>query len=310
MKIGRSLSLRYGCRILRPGASAEASLNPFGALSAPRVDRHSPSPLSLRTKRIRPRSWGQSSPGGLDGRMDFLTSRGRIRHEGCLERPSKRIRDPRQTLATARSRSFLASRCLHLAAALGSVLIPTVFAGCGGAAAGGRQPEGSSSSATWYRNSKAKVAARIPGGWRVTGKPLTGVIFPTQVLAAASFPLVAPTNPRGCHPGSVLGQMPNRGVLLQVIEYVPRLPEGKAIHVPRLPPRPAHFSYRNGSFEPFECSGWSYQFAFEQGGRAFQAQVWFYRLAVDPRLRSEALQILDSFHPIGRRDRQGTRHRG
>lgn len=93
--------------------------------------------------------------------------------------------------------------------------------------------------------------------------------------------------------------MPKDGVLLEVIEYASPLPGGRPVRVPHLPPRPARFGYQDGSFQPFECSGWSYQFTFEQSGRAFQAQVWFDRKTVDPRFRSEALQILDSFHPSG-----------
>ncbi len=94
--------------------------------------------------------------------------------------------------------------------------------------------------------------------------------------------------------------MPKDGVLLEVIEYASPLPGGRPVRVPHLPPRPARFGYRDGSFQPFECSGWSYQFTFEQSDRAFQAQVWLDRKTVDPRFRSEALQILDSFHPSGR----------
>ena len=150
-----------------------------------------------------------------------------------------------------------------------------------------------------YRNPTAQVAARIPAGWRALERPIDGILYPVQVLAAASFPVTVPHHPRGCHPGGVLGQMPADGVLLKVFEYAARNPAGKPLRVPKLPPRPRRFHYRDAEYGPFECAGPSYKFTFAQAGRAFQAHVWFDRESVDPTGRRQALRILDSFHPTG-----------
>jgi hypothetical protein len=146
----------------------------------------------------------------------------------------------------------------------------------------------------------------LPPGWHQLRRPIDGVLYPTQVFAAASFPAAVPRHPRGCHPGRVLGQMPRDAVLLQIIEYARYDDAGNRVRVPHLPPRPSQFRFRDATFAPFECAGLSHQFAFEQDGRAFQAQVWFDPAAVDPLLRAEALQILDGFQPTPRQGRMET----
>lgn len=200
----------------------------------------------------------------------------------------------------ARSRSLATSRRLYFAVALGLVVAATALAGCGGASAGGQKQPGASSKPVG-RIAEAHVEATIPGGWNVIHRPITGVLYPRQVLAAASFPVTFPHSPRGCRPSNVLSQMPADGALLQLIEYTPRDSVGKPVQVPQLPPRPSRFLYKDAAYGRFECAGLSYKFDFEQGGRAFQAQVWFNRKTVAPRLRAEALQILDSLRPTGHR---------
>lgn len=134
-------------------------------------------------------------------------------------------------------------------------------------------------------------------GWREIGRPITGVLYPKQVFAAATYPIVFHHKPRSCFPKAALRQMPADGVLLQLIEYSPTDSTGKPVRVPDLPPRPHRFSYADATYAMFECAGPSYKFDFEQRSRAFQAQVWFNRKTVEPRLWAEALQIFDSFHP-------------
>jgi len=141
----------------------------------------------------------------------------------------------------------------------------------------------------------------LPVGWREIGRPITGVLYPKQVFAAATYPIVFHHKPRSCFPKAALRQMPADGVLLQLIEYSPADPTGKPVRVPDLPPRPHRLSYADATYAMFECAGPSYKFDFEQRSRAFQAQVWFNRKTVEPRLRAEALQILNSFHPTGTR---------
>lgn len=155
---------------------------------------------------------------------------------------------------------------------------------------------------TTYRNPQAHVEATIPDGWWALQRPIDGVLYPPQVLAAASYRVIVPHHPLGCHPGKVLAQMPSDGVLLQVFEYAPHDPRGKPVRVPHLPPRLTSFRYQDATYGPFECAGLSYNFTFEQGGRAFQAHIWFDRKTVEPQLRAQALRILNSFHPTGRQE--------
>lgn len=143
------------------------------------------------------------------------------------------------------------------------------------------------------------AATRLPGGWHEVPRPITGVLYPRQVFAAATYPLVLHRRPRSCVPAAALHQMPADGVLLQVIEYSPTDSAGNPVRVPALPPRPRRFSYADASYEPFECAGPSYKFVYSQEGHALQAQVWMHRRTVDPHLRAGALLILDRFRPPG-----------
>jgi hypothetical protein len=154
--------------------------------------------------------------------------------------------------------------------------------------------------ASWpeYRNRAAAVGARIPGSWQIISRPITGVTYPPQVLAAASYPARAPRSPNGCTPTKVLSQMPRSGALVQVFEYAPESPTGKPIKVPKLPPKPANLSYSDASYGRFECAGPSYKFVFSLAGRAFQAHVWLSRRFVSPAARAQALGILASFHVL------------
>jgi hypothetical protein len=135
----------------------------------------------------------------------------------------------------------------------------------------------------------------LPPDWHEVDRRLTDVSYPVQVFAAATYPIVLRHRPAQCGPPrSVLAEMPPGGVLLQVIEYTPRAPDGHPIRVPRLPRRPDRFIWADGTWGRFECAGPSYKFDYRQGGRALQAQVWMNRATVAPRLRAGALRILDN----------------
>jgi hypothetical protein len=138
--------------------------------------------------------------------------------------------------------------------------------------------------------------APLPPGWHRIDRPLTGVTYPRQVLAVATYPVALGHPPRGCTPTAALRQMPAGGVLLQIVEYSPRA-AGHPVRVPRLPRRPRRFSYADAAYGPFECAGPSFKFVYRQDGHALQAQVWMRRRTVDPRRREEALRILDRFEP-------------
>ena len=145
----------------------------------------------------------------------------------------------------------------------------------------------------------AMLAAPLPPGWHEVDRPLTGIIYPVQVYAAATFPIVLRHPPGQCGPpASVLAEMPPGGVLLQVIEDAPWAPDGRPIRVPRLPRRPARFSWSDATWGRFECAGPSFQFTYRQEGRALQAQVWMHRGTVDTRLRAGALRLLDNLSGV------------
>ena len=134
----------------------------------------------------------------------------------------------------------------------------------------------------------------LPVGWHEVDRALTDVTYPDQIYAAATYPIVLRHPPGRCGPPPrVLAEMPRGGALLQVIEYARFAPDGRPIRVPRLPRRPAHFHWSDGTWANFECAGPSFKFDYRQGGRALQAQVWFRPATVEPRLRTGALRILN-----------------
>lgn len=135
--------------------------------------------------------------------------------------------------------------------------------------------------------------ASLPPGWHEIERPITSVIYPRQVLAAATYRIVFARPPRDCHPRAAVNQMPPDGVLLQIIEYSPAR-SGRPVRLPR---RPHRFSYEDAIYAPFECAGRSYSFTYEQAGHALQAQVWMKLGTVDPLRRAEALRILNHFEP-------------
>jgi len=134
----------------------------------------------------------------------------------------------------------------------------------------------------------------LPVGWHQVERPLTGIIYPVQVFAAATYPIVLQHRPGACGPPRrVLAEMPPGGALLQVIEYARFAPDGKRIRVPRLPRRPARFHWRDGTWADFECAGPSFKFDYRQEGRALQAHVWIRPATVEQSLKVGALRILD-----------------
>jgi hypothetical protein len=143
----------------------------------------------------------------------------------------------------------------------------------------------------------------LPVGWHEVDRPLTAVLLPVQVFAAATYPIVLHHPPGRCGPPPrVLAEMPPGGALLEVIEYPPRDPHGAPIRVPRLPRRPDRFSWGDATWAEYECAGPSFKFEYRQEGRALQAQVWLRPATVEPRLRAGALRILDHLHwPTPRR---------
>jgi hypothetical protein len=161
----------------------------------------------------------------------------------------------------------------------------------------------SSDSNRWapLRNPKHHLEVRVPPSWHPLHSALTDVAYPVQVIAVSSYPVRITKAPSSCKPVAALEQMPKEGVLLMVEEYAPHDPSGHPVPVPDLPRRPRRFKYSDAAYGPFECAGPSYQFAFSQGGRAFQAHVWLKRKTASSLSRKQALKILDSLHLTSRR---------
>jgi hypothetical protein len=136
-------------------------------------------------------------------------------------------------------------------------------------------------------------------GWHEVDRPLTDVTVPTQIFAAATYPVVLHHRPGRCGPPpSVLAAIPRGGALLQIVEYPTRTPDGSPLGVPRLPRRPARFTWADAAWARYECAGPSFKFDYRQAGRALQAQIWMHRATVDPRRKAGALRILDRFRPV------------
>jgi hypothetical protein len=200
--------------------------------------------------------------------------------------PRRRVRGsrwPRRDVAVALALALLATLAIVLAVAerAGGDAVPAKATGSGRA------------------RRAHEERTPLPPGWHRIDRPLTGVTYPRQVLAAATYPVELRRRQRGCTPTAALRRMPATGVLVQIVEYAPRV-AGHSVRVPRLPRRPHRFSYADAAYGPFECAGPSYKFAYRRAGHALQAQVWMRRRTVDPRSRAAALRILDGFAPPAR----------
>jgi hypothetical protein len=190
-------------------------------------------------------------------------------------------------------RQFRATTVRQRRIALCPVLIVTMtLAACGSAS---KAPV--SASGSRYANSHTGIEVTIPRRWRLIAR-LSDIIYPTQVLAVASYPLSAPVHPHTCYPASALRQLPSDGVLLRVIDYTRQTVSGKVIRRPDFAPRPTSFRYSDAVRGSFECAGPSYKFDWTADRRAFQAIIWFNPKTVSPNNRAEALSVLNSFRAI------------
>lgn len=135
------------------------------------------------------------------------------------------------------------------------------------------------------------VSAELPAGWHLLRKPITGVIYPVQALAVASYPVELGKRPPGCHPGRLLDQKPPGGVLVEVIEWTEH--DGQP-NLGDFPPRERPFRLPQRAYASHECTGLGYNVSFRAHGRRFQAFVMLDRERVDPRVRRETIELLSS----------------
>jgi hypothetical protein len=135
-------------------------------------------------------------------------------------------------------------------------------------------------------------SVRLPVGWQLLHERITGVVYPIQALAASSYPVSGGHPPKGgCAPGRVLDARPTDGALIQVIEWSQR---AGASGLKDIPERPRPFALPDDAYASYECAGPSYNVAFRDAGRSFQAFVWLDPEAVDPLIRQQATDFLSS----------------
>lgn len=149
------------------------------------------------------------------------------------------------------------------------------------------------------------VSAELPAGWQLLRKPITGVIQPVQALAAASYPVDLGKPPPGCHPGRLLDQKPPGGALVQVVEWSGR--DGQP-NFDEFPHRQSPFPLRDDAYASYECAGPSYNVTFRDHGRRFQVFVMVDRDRVDPQIRRETIELLNSMRFAGRQSQMQVRH--
>jgi hypothetical protein len=106
------------------------------------------------------------------------------------------------------------------------------------------------------------------------------------VFAAASYPVKVGNTAPGCR--RVPDQSPPGGVLIQVIQYAGR-PDPE-----NFPPRERPFRLPKRTYAAYECAGPSYNIVFRDHRRGLQAFVILDRRRVDPRIRRQAIELLDS----------------
>jgi hypothetical protein len=119
----------------------------------------------------------------------------------------------------------LQTRAMPCAALIVAVLL---LASCGGGEVErpGAGPGSPASAKPRHVALPRGVTANLPVGWRLFRKPITGVTYPAQVLAAASYPARLGKRPPSCVPGHVLKQRPPRRCARR----------GDRVHAPTQPP--------------------------------------------------------------------------
>ncbi len=151
---------------------------------------------------------------------------------------------------------------------------------------------GSSKSVETHRErsavSTADVSVRLPSGWHVIHRPVTGIISPREIFAATN---VAPNRLDWHERAGCSGAEPPAGALVAyVLEYdkdyggSPRRPVGELRAT----------DSRTGNFE---CLGHGTEFHFRRGGRTLQAEVSYRAGKLRGADRRQVLRLLNSLEP-------------
>ena len=130
-----------------------------------------------------------------------------------------------------------------------------------------------------------------PPAWFATGRSLTPVTAPPQILAVASYPLPRDDDgANGCRPEEALERLPATGAFIFGWEF------GPDVYRRAFPQRPRHFRPKNHG--NYECLGPSYLLRFREAGRFFQIHIVLGTRA-NGATRATVLRILDSFKAAG-----------
>jgi len=149
------------------------------------------------------------------------------------------------------------------------------------------------------------VGVKLPAGWHEIRGPVNDVIEPVQVLAASSVPLRLPQrSAHGCSAAGLLRRLPDGAAAVQVVESTKGSGDASHPNLHSYPPRSRPFRLEHRSFANYECSGPSYNIAFRDHGRAFQAFVWLDPKHIDPSVRRQTIALLNSLR-VSRSPRRG-----
>lgn len=135
---------------------------------------------------------------------------------------------------------------------------------------------------------RGRISVRVPAGWHLVRGWLSDVTDPIPRVAIASFPMRLSRHTCVCGMPNV-SNFPRAGAFLFMWEY-PNLPRRTLTPVPR---RPTRFRITSDRPQRYGCQGPSDEIAFQDAGRAFQAEIYL-GPATGPGIRARLLAMMDS----------------
>jgi hypothetical protein len=188
------------------------------------------------------------------------------------------------------------------ALALTGLLIAACAAAIAGCGSGGRVDTGAREvSAPIYASGAgrlvpaARLTARLPAGWHVTRRPLSGLSAPREVLTLSSFPIRHPNPHTNCTPKTLIDELPSRGAAIWILQNVgrpghPLDRKGRAF----FHPQPRRFSLPRRQFTGQECFGLGWPVDFRDRGQSFYANVYAHPGRLPTAVKRQTLSALDS----------------